>query len=119
MSYTRTYNKTISEKISKRLSVSYSKDNNGNLSRIEVEIDNKRHTFSGGGSKTIDINAEIPVTIDIEVDTRPFDQSVDHCNSNVNLLTGAVVATEAAQVASIHENSEKVAGTIVNGFSVT
>lgn len=116
MSYTRTYNKTISERISKRLTVSYTKDNNGNLSKIDVEIDNKRHTFSGSGSKNIDINADIPVTIDIEVDTRPFDRSVESCNSNVNLLTGAVVATEAAQVVSIKENSEKVAGTIVNGF---
>lgn len=116
MSYTRTYNRTISEKISKRLAVSYSLDSKGGLNRISVEIDNKTHTFSGNGSKNIDINAQIPVTIDINVDTKPFDKSVDNCNTNVNLLTGAVVATEAAQVASIKQNSEKVAGTIVSGF---
>jgi hypothetical protein len=117
MSYTRTYNKTISERITKRVSVSRSLDKDGNVTRIDVDIDNSRHSFAAsGGSRNIDIRAEIPVTIDIEVDTRTFDKSVDNCNSNVNLLTGAVVATEAAQVASIQENSEKVAGTIVNGF---
>jgi hypothetical protein len=116
MSYTRTYNRTISEKISKHLSVSYTNDSNGKLNTIRVTLDNKSHNFSGNGSKTIDINTEIPVTIDIDVDTTPFDRSVDQCNTNVNLLTGAVVATEAAQIVSIQKNSEKVAGTIVNGF---
>jgi hypothetical protein len=52
----------------------------------------------------------------IEVDTRPFDHSVGNCNSSVTTLTGAVIATEAAQVASITINSQKVAGTIVDGF---
>lgn len=117
MSYTRTYKKTVSDRISKHLSVSYNTNNEGKVSTINVRIDNSTHSFSSsGGSKQIEINAEIPVTIDIEVDTRPFDKSIDNCSTNVDLLTGAVVATEAAQVASIKENSEKVAGTIVNGF---
>ena len=116
MSFTRKYKETISERISKRLEVSYSTDNEGKLNKIEVEIDNKTHTFSGRGSKTIDINAEIPVTVEIEVDTRPFDSSIEDCNRNVNLLTGAVVTTEAAQILSIDKNAKKVGKTIVDGF---
>jgi hypothetical protein len=52
----------------------------------------------------------------IEVDTNPFDHSVENCNASVKTLTGAVVATEAAQLVSIDKNSRKVAGTIIDGF---
>jgi hypothetical protein len=68
----------------------------------------------GSGSRTVTV--DIPVDVNILVDTTPFDRSVNNCNGNVNLLTGAVVATEAAQIASIDKNSQKVAGTIVHGF---
>lgn len=112
MSYSRKYNETISELISKRLAVTYSTDKDGKLNKIEVEIDNKTHSFSGRGSKTIDISAKIPVTVEIELDTHSFDSSVEDCNKNVNLLTGAVVATEAAQIASINKNSKKIATSI-------
>lgn len=116
MSYTKKYNATVSDRISKRLQVSYSTNNEGILNSIEVVLDNRSHRFSGNGSKTVEINAELPVTVEIEVDTKPFDSSVSNCNSNVNLLTGAVVATEAAQIASIDKNSKKVANTVINGF---
>jgi hypothetical protein len=54
--------------------------------------------------------------VNIDVDTNPFDHSVASCNSSVNLLTGAVVATETAQVVSINKNSRKVADTMIKGF---
>lgn len=59
------------------------------------------------------------ITINIDVDTLPFDTSVAGCNSSVNILTGAVVATETAQIASINRNAEKVGNTIVEGFFKT
>jgi len=71
-----------------------------------------------GGSKsvTVDYVENVPVDVNIYVDTKPFDDSVENCNTNVNLLTGAVVATEAAQIASIDKNAQKVGKTIVEGF---
>jgi hypothetical protein len=59
------------------------------------------------------------VNVNLDVDTVPFDKSVAKCNTNVNLLTGAVVATEAAQIASIDSNAKKVGQTIVDGFFKT
>lgn len=59
------------------------------------------------------------VTVNVDVDTNPFDRSVSECNGTVGLLTGSVVATEAAQTASIHEKSRKVGKTIINGFFST
>ncbi len=95
MSYTRRYRETVSKTVT--VSYSYPASQNG-----------------GSGSRTVTV--DIPVDVNIHVDTTPFDQSVNHCNGSVNLLTGAVVATEAAQIASIDKNSQKVADTIVGGF---
>jgi hypothetical protein len=95
MSYTRSFNKTISVHYSG--SVSYPASQNG-------------------GSVSYSGTANENVTVNIKVDTNPFDSSVAGCNHTVNALTGAVVATEAAQIASINKNSKKIAGTIVDGF---
>jgi hypothetical protein len=95
MSYRRSFNKTISVHYSG--SVSYPASQNG-------------------GSVPYSGTAHENVTVNIDVDTNPFDRSIDGCNNTVNLLTGAVVATEAAQIASIDTNARKVAGTIVDGF---
>jgi len=89
---------------------------------IEVR-ETKSETFSypasqTGGTKTVTVSFHkvVPVEVKIHVDTKPFDKGVSRVNSNIDVLTGAVVASEAAQVASIHENSKKVGKTIVNGF---
>lgn len=67
-----------------------------------------------GGS--VSYSGSEPVYITIDVDTNAFDASVGHCNNAVNALTGAVVATEAAQVESKRQASKQIASTIVNGF---
>lgn len=91
MSYTRSYSETVS----KTVEVSWGPSENG-------------------GSKSVSV--DIPVNVNIHVDTNPFDRSVHHCSTNVDLLTGAVVATETAEIASRRKNSKKVASTIVGGF---
>lgn len=67
-----------------------------------------------GGS--VSYSGSEPVYITIDVDTNAFDASVGHCNNAVNALTGAVVATEAAQVESKRHASKQIASTIVKGF---
>lgn len=62
------------------------------------------------------VHYEEPVYITIDVDTNAFDASVDNCNDAVNALTGAVVATEAAQVESKRRASKQIASSIVKGF---
>jgi len=99
MSYTRSYSETIYKVVSKNVHYNYPASENGGSDSVYVEIE-----------------AEVPVDINIHVDTSPFDRSVEHCGNNVNLLTGAVVATEVAEIASIKKNSKKVANTIIDGF---
>jgi len=99
MSYTRKYNESIVVNESKTETFSYPPSKTG-----------------GTKSVTVNFHKVVPVEVKIHVDTNPFDKGVSRVNSNIDLLTGAVVATEAAQIASIHENSKKVGTTIVNGF---
>jgi len=99
MSYSRKYHETITVRGSKTVTVSYPKSESG-----------------GSKTVTVDYVENVPVDVNIHVDTNPFDDSVEHCNKNVNLLTGAVVATEAVQIFSIDKNAQKVGNTIVNGF---
>lgn len=98
MSYTRSYHQQIAVHYSG--SVSFPASQNGG-------------SVSYNGTEYED------VTVNIEVDTTPFDSSVSGCNSSVNFLTGAVVATEAVHVASINENAKKIGTTIVEGFFKT
>ena len=99
MSYTRQYSEVVSGTASKYVTVSYPASQNG-----------------GSTSVNVDMRVDIPVDISIHVDTRSFDRSVEHCGTNVNLLTAAVVATEAAEIESKRKNSKKIADTIIGGF---
>jgi len=98
MSYTRRYRETVSKTVS--VNYSYPASQSG-----------------GSGSKSVTV--DIPVDVNIHVDTNPFDCSIAHCNNSVNMLTGSVVATEAAQLAAIDKNAKKIAETIVEGFFKT
>lgn len=99
MSYTRKYSERIAVHYSGSVSYHYPASQNGGSGSVNYN-----------GTKYEDVN------VNINVDTNPFDNSIDKCNTNVNLLTGAVVATETAQLISIDKNSKKVASTIVSGF---
>ena len=95
MSYTRNF--------TKKIDVHYSCD---------VDYPASEH----GGTTTYHGIATEIVSIEVTVDTNPFDQSVISCNNMVNTLTSSVAATEAAQIVSINKNAEKVGNTIINGF---
>ncbi|MBR2050636.1 MAG: hypothetical protein IKK27_02645 [Alistipes sp.] len=72
-----------------------------------------------GGTVSYSGTASELVTVNIDVETDEFDHSVAGCNKTIDLLTGAVAATNSAQVASISQNAEKVGQTIIRGFFKT
>jgi hypothetical protein len=99
MSYSRKYRERIAVPYSGSVRYSYPASDKG-----------------GSGTAHYSGTTYEDVNIYIDVDTIAFDNSVENCNTNVNLLTGAVVATEAAQIISIDKNAKKVGKTIVDGF---
>jgi hypothetical protein len=99
MSYTRQYHEVVSGTKTETVSVSYPASQSG-----------------GTTSRTVTVRIDIPVNINIHVDTIPFDHSVRNAENNITLLTGAVVATEAAAIISKKKSARKVGDAIVNGF---
>ncbi len=63
MSYSRKYHETITVRGSKTVTVSYPKSESG-----------------GSKTVTVDYVENVPVDVNIHVDTNPFDDSVEHCN---------------------------------------
>ena len=99
MSYKRSYHETITVNGSESKTVSYPKSESG-----------------GSMNVTVHYTEHVPVDIDINVDTNQFDKSISFANRQVNLLTGSVVATEAAQIAAQIQSSADISDTIVDGF---
>lgn len=98
MSYSRQVHKTIAVHYSG--SVSYGPSQNGGTAH-----------YSGTVYEDVIVN--------VNVDTNPFDVSSSHCRNTVDGLTASVAATEAAQVASIKNNSRRVGKTLIDGFFKT
>jgi hypothetical protein len=69
-----------------------------------------------GGSGTAFYSGEVPVNVTINVDTGPFDGSVQNCNKTIDALTHSVVVMNAAQCAAIQETSQKVSKSLIDGF---
>ncbi len=102
MSYSRSYSERIAVRYSGTVSYNYPASQNGGSGTAH---------YSGTTYEDVNVN--------IDVDTNPFDESVEGCNNNVNILTGTVVATESAQIVSIDKNAKKIGTTIIEGFFKT
>ncbi|MDR0638007.1 MAG: hypothetical protein LBG27_03730 [Spirochaetaceae bacterium] len=69
-----------------------------------------------GGSTSVHYSETVPVDITIYVETEPFDNSVTRVNRNLDVLTGSVVAMNAAQVAAIQKTAQEVSASLIDGF---
>lgn len=69
-----------------------------------------------GGTTSASYSGSVPVSVNLYVDTSPFDASVRDCSGSVNALNGAVVAMNASQVASINDSAQKVSSHVISGF---
>ena len=98
MSYRQSFNKTIT--------IHYS----GSVSYPASEHGGTVH-YSG--------TAYEDVVVNVNVNTNPFERSIDNCNGHIGGLTNSVIITEAAQTAAINKNASKVGNTIINGFFKT
>ena len=124
MSYKREFSKLIEVPVKVNIHNSNARaDDKGNLScdsgEVVITVGDKsmRYSLWGDGSSHNDSWKELEhVKVNIEVDTDEYDSQVDSCVNNVQLLTGSVVATEAAQVKSISDSSHEIADSIIKGF---
>lgn len=95
--------------------MSYSRTFNGSVyysGSVSVSYPASEH----GGTASAHYSGSVPVSVNLYVDTSPFDSSVQSCSASVNHLNGAVVAMNAAQVASISQASEDISSHVISGF---
>jgi hypothetical protein len=69
-----------------------------------------------GGSVPVSLSWSEPVYVNIHVDTSSFDHGVDNLKGHLNVLTGAVVTTEAAQIAEKTRASAAISQSVTAGF---
>jgi len=69
-----------------------------------------------GGHGTANYSGDVPINVTINVNTAPFDGSVDRFKTSVDALGGSVAAMHAAQCAAIHKTGEEVSASLINGF---
>lgn len=98
MSYTRRFKRTITVHYSG--SVSYPASQSGG-----------RVSYSGSTEELVEFR--------VHVDTDDFDKSIHQVNEQVDLLTGSVVATKAAQVDTIYETNDAIGNAVIAGFFKT
>lgn len=99
MSYSKTYNGSVAYSGSVSYTYSYPASEHG-----------------GSGSGTAHYSGQVPVSVNLYVDTDPFDSSVADCSHSVRTLNGAVVAMNSSQVASIAKSANEVSSHIISGF---
>ena len=69
-----------------------------------------------GGTLHVPYSRNVSVDITVDVETDSFDNSVTHCNRSLDVLTGSVVAMNAAQCAVIQQTAKDVSQSLINGF---
>jgi len=95
--------------------MSYSKHYRGSVS-YSGSVSFSYPASQNGGSGSASYSGEVPVDIYINVDTDPFDNSVGIFSNTTDVLTGSVVAMNAAQCKTISEVSNKISDKITGGF---
>lgn len=99
--------------------MSYTKLYNGSVHYSGIEYYSHSYPASEHGgtiSGSVQYSGEVPVSVQLYVDTAPFDSSVSSCSSSVRNLNGAVIAMNSAQVASISSSANDISSHVINGF---
>lgn len=95
--------------------MSYSREYSRRISGTEyVEVYHPASEESS--SETVSVNWSEDVDITIHVDTSSFDHSVTTIKDHIDGLTGAVVATEAAQIEETSRGANAIGQSVTTGF---
>jgi hypothetical protein len=95
--------------------MSYSRHYNETISGTEYETVDYPAS-ENGGSMSVSVHWSENVGISIHVDTSSFDHSVSTIKHHIDGLTGAVVATEAAQLEEKVRSATAISQSVTTGF---
>lgn len=69
-----------------------------------------------GGSISVTLEWQEPIEVMIQVDTNPFDHSVNSLKHHVDALSGAVVAAETVYVIEKTQSAKAISKSVTDGF---
>ena len=88
---------------------------------LPVDYIDHEYQLVGSGEnqhvETYEVTRTKYIDVNINVDTRPFDNSVNRCGDHIGTLTGSIVGFKTANVASKIENEKQIVNRVTSGFS--
>lgn len=69
-----------------------------------------------GGTGTVSYSGEVPVSINIDIDSDPFDKSINGMNTALYKVASGVGAFQGAQLKAIWDREKRISETATNGF---
>jgi hypothetical protein len=95
--------------------MSYSKNYSTSVS-YSGSISYSYPASQNGGSGTAHYSGSVPVNVTIDVNTDPFDGSVNCFKTSIVALGASVAAMHAAQCAAIQQTASKISESLIKGF---
>lgn len=88
---------------------------------LPVNYEDHEYRLVGSGNnayvETYPVTRTKYIDVNVNVDTTPFDYSVDNCGDHIGTLTGSIVGFKTANVASKIDNEKKIVNSVTSGFS--
>ena len=77
------------------------------------------HELAGSGDDVYlqEVTRRKDIYVNVNVDTTPFDNSVERCGDHVGTLTGSIIGFKTANVASKIDNEKQIVDRVTSGFS--
>lgn len=77
------------------------------------------HELAGSGNNIYlrEVPRHKDICVNVNVNTTPFDNSVDRCGNHVGTLTGSIIGFKTANVASKVNNEKQIVNSVTTGFS--
>ena len=87
--------------------------------RVEYTDHDIRWVGSGNNARPelYDVPKTKNIEVNVNVDTTPFDNSVNRCGDHVGALTGSIIGFKTANVASKIDNEKQIVNCVTSGFS--
>lgn len=82
----------------------------------DTSIEYPKSDTGGTKEKRVYFEKDVEISIETYIEDEPFNQSVSDCSQEVNILTGAVITMEAAEIKTKADNANKVGKSLISGF---
>ena len=84
---------------------------------FQVDYIDHGYRLVGNQVQEYEIQRQKPIDVNVNIDTTPFDYSVDRCGDHIGTLTNSIIGFKTANVASKIENEKQIVNSVTSGFA--